>query len=710
LYRLSFKIRNPATRLGFTKARYYRQVDQDTGINLIDQFTIFDHKHLEEVFAQLRHISCHDAKENFLVQRLAKANTRRRQQFRQWRKHRVKLETGHEPATGTSALNPSTLERPGKVQLLEMMSGPGLLVPSIPSTATRVDQSKIDLHDNSSIISSSTYALLKESPHALAIPQLPKNVLEKKEFECPYCCVICSQRTGKEAWDFKQWVAHETNCHRTTRQCPDHLPEKFSSLEAWREHLSVQHHNSSNTALFEAIEPITTRGVVNRSCPICLDANVTLNHIAVHLQKIALFALPRSTGSENDTGQNSAYSYRTYSESRMDQFDDLEELSFFDGDNVMDDRPLGPIHLLNTKESIPVYGLYRLASKIIRIRRINRIIELFTGLQISFERGLKLQYHLDSVTISTDEWVKQQQDQNEHDGMRDYTKEQQDQSKHYESVERLRRVLRISEEVHGTEHPKTLIALNDLGTALIMKGEYDEAIKVNRRVLDMRTKALGLEHPDTLSSMENLATMYATVMRWNEAEELAVQVMKISQKLLGTDHPNTMNSMAELAFIYQNQERLKEAGELAEQATEGFRKLLGTEHPNTINSMANLSSIYQDQGRLKEAGELAVQVWDTSQKVFGPDHRSALRNAVRLISIYRMSGQWVEAEKLGVSVMDRSKRVLGTKHKVTVWIITELALVYKGQGRLKEAEQLEMEAMQTSPKITGTEQPNVSHG
>ena len=202
LFRLSFKIRNPATRLGFTKARNYHQIDHDTGIDLIDQFAIFDHNHIEEVFARLRHISCHEAKEHYLVERLAKANTRRRQQFRQWRKHRVKLETGNNLVAGTSALYPSTLERPEKIPLLEVTSGPGVLVPSIPSTATRVDQSKIDLHDNSSIISSSTYAILsKESHHALAVPQLPKNVLEKKEFECPYCCVICSQRTGKEAWE-----------------------------------------------------------------------------------------------------------------------------------------------------------------------------------------------------------------------------------------------------------------------------------------------------------------------------------------------------------------------------------------------------------------------------------------------------------------------------------------------------------------------------
>jgi hypothetical protein len=38
LYHLSFKIRNPAMRLGFPKPLKYHEIDPETGVNLINQF------------------------------------------------------------------------------------------------------------------------------------------------------------------------------------------------------------------------------------------------------------------------------------------------------------------------------------------------------------------------------------------------------------------------------------------------------------------------------------------------------------------------------------------------------------------------------------------------------------------------------------------------------------------------------------------------
>ena len=75
LYRLSFKIRNPATRHGFSKAKDYRDVDASTGVDLIEQFALIDQSHVQEVVAHYRGIPPGDCKDDFLVCRLARANT-----------------------------------------------------------------------------------------------------------------------------------------------------------------------------------------------------------------------------------------------------------------------------------------------------------------------------------------------------------------------------------------------------------------------------------------------------------------------------------------------------------------------------------------------------------------------------------------------------------------------------------------------------------
>lgn len=54
LYRLSFKVRNAATRIGFTKAQYFHEIDHDTGVDVIDRFADYDRYHVEEIFRQYR--------------------------------------------------------------------------------------------------------------------------------------------------------------------------------------------------------------------------------------------------------------------------------------------------------------------------------------------------------------------------------------------------------------------------------------------------------------------------------------------------------------------------------------------------------------------------------------------------------------------------------------------------------------------------------
>lgn len=200
LYQLSFKIRNPATRLGFSKAQNYHQIDNETGIDLIAIFARFDRRHVEHVFLEFG-TDIADEPVQKLVNRLAKANTRRRQQFKYWRARRNKIQAVSEPARNTSLPIPSSnvLGAPptGQEQVLEVPPTVGQPAPSMPSTATRLDPAIVSLDDTTSVISTSTYPrLTKGSELALEIPQLPKALRFKKEFECPYCHVLCSGRMG----------------------------------------------------------------------------------------------------------------------------------------------------------------------------------------------------------------------------------------------------------------------------------------------------------------------------------------------------------------------------------------------------------------------------------------------------------------------------------------------------------------------------------
>ena len=61
-------------------------------------------------------------------------------------------------------------------------------------------------------------------------------------------------------------------------------------------------------------------------CPICLQTDIDFKHVGLHLQQIALFSLPRSTGLENESEQGSQGSERANLESGISEHD-LSDMS-----------------------------------------------------------------------------------------------------------------------------------------------------------------------------------------------------------------------------------------------------------------------------------------------------------------------------------------------------------------------------------------------
>ncbi|KOS36369.1 hypothetical protein ACN38_g12893 [Penicillium nordicum] len=137
LYSLSFKIRNPAMRLGLSKAMKYTEVDPDTGVNLVEVYASFDQKHLAELFRCFGHQDPENLENHYLVQRLGRANTRRRQQFGYWRKRKVKYKEYSKSVEKTAANYSQTVHASHGGEL-SVADGPRS-APSQPSTATWLD-------------------------------------------------------------------------------------------------------------------------------------------------------------------------------------------------------------------------------------------------------------------------------------------------------------------------------------------------------------------------------------------------------------------------------------------------------------------------------------------------------------------------------------------------------------------------------------------
>ena len=200
LYRLSFRIRNPATRLGFSEAKRYRLIAED-GTDLTQSCAAIDLKHIDDLMAKHLKMSPEESRNLFLVKRLAKANTNRRQQFGIWRIHRSKVEQWIKRTGGLKNIESHNETSTTSKQTLDTTSQPSTATRIQPATATSIDAS-IGLDDSQSVFSSLTCSTWSKEDQGreIIIPRLPDKV-RGKDFECPYCYILCPGRISDgSAW------------------------------------------------------------------------------------------------------------------------------------------------------------------------------------------------------------------------------------------------------------------------------------------------------------------------------------------------------------------------------------------------------------------------------------------------------------------------------------------------------------------------------
>jgi CHAT domain-containing protein/tetratricopeptide (TPR) repeat protein len=282
--------------------------------------------------------------------------------------------------------------------------------------------------------------------------------------------------------------------------------------------------------------------------------------------------------------------------------------------------------------------------------------------------------------------------------------------KYKEAAAIAEKALALAERTLGSDHPNTLICVNNLGFMHVAEGRYDKAEPLYKRALAAKERVRGPEHPDTLTSVNNLAELYRTQGRYAEAEPLHRRALAGRERALGAEDPKTLTSVNNLAILYEAQGRYDEAEPLYKRAMEALGRTLGAEHPNTLSSMNNLAGLYETQGRYDEAELLYRRTLESRERALGPEHPATLTSVSNLASLYRAKGRYAEAEPLYRRAMEVRERVLGGDHPDTLTSANNLAGLYQLQGRYAEAEPLLKRALTGYEHSLGTEHPSTLIG
>ena len=234
-------------------------------------FEPFDYNHVREKYPKA---------DEGLVKRLGSAITRRRKYLKYRERHATKLRQGltHEGGDvsfGTKSILSDTV-------------------------ATDFRDQNIEFDDRASGFSQTSYAPTLLSTGDIVVPPPPRNFLEEAPFECPYCFYVVKV-DGYRSWT--KHVFHDLQpyiCLDQTCATPDKL---YTTRHEWLHHSNMIH----PTAIADSGSPIGIQGPI--TCPLCKNENQSGkmydDHVARHLQELALFVLPRGEeGSKHSENQD----------------------------------------------------------------------------------------------------------------------------------------------------------------------------------------------------------------------------------------------------------------------------------------------------------------------------------------------------------------------------------------------------------------------
>ncbi|KAH9233822.1 hypothetical protein K456DRAFT_310244 [Colletotrichum gloeosporioides 23] len=430
LVKLSFRIRGPTSRTAQIDARAMSHkemvtVEHSGPVDLMSSYETFDRQYVDEVFRQFRREafegsaaqtsnaafvdeipSTREAKDSasYLKETWGKSITNRRRIFAYWRRHARKLAKEEPTSRPTGITIRQSQPLPMASEPARVPEAPTLLrslAPSqVPSSAvqtmlsateaTMYRSDNVDL-DTGSVVSYASTAFDADGISS-ELPPPPLLKPGHTEFVCSVCHVLCPARDAKgRRWrehivrDIQPYMCtyddcseHEAKAHRRVWRCFEHK-DLFKSRSALVRHFEISHPNLSEAQIQHMSELAVVSTKDERVvCPYCqshgpFESNLA-DHIALHMERMASFAVPRSSGEEDDSthggnsgaaqGARSAASLRSvglrFSSSQSGQFSghtldinqDDKASAFEDADASSENKPpphsnqdlLGPDH------------------------------------------------------------------------------------------------------------------------------------------------------------------------------------------------------------------------------------------------------------------------------------------------------------------------------------------------------------------------------
>jgi len=277
----------------------------------------------------------------------------------------------------------------------------------------------------------------------------------------------------------------------------------------------------------------------------------------------------------------------------------------------------------------------------------------------------------------------------------------------HEAAERaLRDALALSEQ--AADPPTARAGLIDnLGTVLRRRAQYDEALELHERAVAIREDALGPDHPLVARSLTNTAAVYVDLAKYEEADARYNRALKIREHTLGPDHLDVATTLMNMGVGQYRRGKLDEALPLLDRALEIRRANLPEDHPRLLGTMNNIAQIRSEAGDFDVAAALFEDI--IGRLAARPDHDATIRSTAltNLANIRTAQKRFEEAVKLYEESLTIDEAILGPEHPDLAMTLSNLGNVLEEQGKFDEALALHQRALKIRETKLGKDHPDL---
>jgi len=272
----------------------------------------------------------------------------------------------------------------------------------------------------------------------------------------------------------------------------------------------------------------------------------------------------------------------------------------------------------------------------------------------------------------------------------------------------MQRVLKISEQIYGPDHPDVAKIVNNLGLVLRDLGKFPKAKTCFERALKIDGLANDPNHPSLATDLNNLGLVLRDLGKFQEAKTCFERALIIDRHAYGPDHLNVARDVNSLGMVLRDLGKFQEAEKCFRKILKIYRRVYGPDHTEVATVINNLAAILKDLHKFQKSRELFELALKIDENVYGSDHPSVARDVNNLGSLLRELGKFNEAKQCFERALKIDEYVYGPDHPSVAKDLNNFGLLLREQGESKEAKRCFERALKIDEIAYSPDHPNVA--